>query len=384
MYPSRHKLLAVLMTTLPAIRLAPRVTVGLLLSYTWVNKAGSVQTDKAIRLYMKRHGDTVQGHKTWIIRKDTTGPKPDVAAVSPGAAPVVTRDEGGYSDRNRVIKQCTGRVVAVANKAKVPLIIMNAGAAAITTKSPYVTRVSFTMWHAGYPMGEYAAKQMGFKRVITMFANYAPGKDSNNAFKTGFIGVGGKVIDEIPLPFPKMPDHTPFLQRVKDAEPDALYAFVPAGKWATALMKTFGDLGLKEAGIALIGPGDIIDDVELANMGDVPLGLVNAHHYSAAHDSPENKAFVAAWKQSTGPIPHPTSWQCRVGLPDGARARWRCPVSVAACRRQPGDYRCGDVPPHPFTARRRGARPGTRTLLRSPASLGNGHSACLAAQSPAP
>jgi len=276
---------------------AKTVKVGLLLPYSWVNKNHAQQIDNAIKLYMKLKGDSVGGHKIEIIRKDSTGPKPDVAGRL--AQELVTRDK--VDILAGVVYSNNGfRVAAVANKAKIPLIIMNAGAAALTTKSEYIARVSFTMWHAGYPMGEYAATKMGVKKAITMYANYAPGKDSNNAFKTGFTKHGGEVVDEIPLPFPKMPDHTPFLQRVKDTKPDALYAFVPAGKWATALIKTFGDLGLKDAGIKLIGPGDITDDVEINNMGDTPIGLVNAHHYSAAHPSPENKAFVAAWKKEYG------------------------------------------------------------------------------------
>jgi len=98
----------------------------------------------------------------------------------------------------------------------------------------------------------------------------------------------------------KVPDFTPFFQRVKDASPDCFYVFVPAGNNAKAVAKGFTDLGLKEAGIRLIGPGDITQDTELQGMGDSAVGMITAHHYSADYDTPENQAFVKAWKAEYG------------------------------------------------------------------------------------
>jgi branched-chain amino acid transport system substrate-binding protein len=65
-------------------------------------------------------------------------------------------------------------------------------------------------------------------------------------------------------------------------------------------MKAYGDLGLDKAGIRFIGPGDITTDEELPNMGDVAVGVITAHHYSAAATRPANKAFIAAWKKEYG------------------------------------------------------------------------------------
>src|SRR5205809_7511007 len=96
------------------------------------------------------------------------------------------------------------------------------------------------------------------------------------------------------------------MQRVKDARPEARKVFIPAGKTASAVMKNFSDLGLDKAGIKLIGPGDITTDEELPNMGDVAIGVLTVHHYSAAAERPANKAFVAAWKKEYGAsdVPH--------------------------------------------------------------------------------
>ncbi|MEE8302017.1 MAG: ABC transporter substrate-binding protein [Candidatus Tectomicrobia bacterium] len=276
---------------------AATVKVGIILPYSGPNAQIGQQLDRGMELYVKLHTNELGGHKIQLIKRDSTGPKPDVAKRL--AQELITRDKvdiiGGIVYSNNALA-----IAGLSKKARVPVLIMNAGAAVITTKSPYIARVSFTMWQAAYPLGEYAYKNMGIRTVAVAYANYAPGKDSKTAFITAFKKAGGKVVAEIPFPFPKIPDFTPFLQRVKDAKPDGLYVFIPAGKWATGVIKTYGDLGMREAGITLFGPGDITQDSELPNMGDVPIGIITMHHYSAAGDRPENKRFVKAWKEAYG------------------------------------------------------------------------------------
>ncbi|MCH7915652.1 MAG: ABC transporter substrate-binding protein [Deltaproteobacteria bacterium] len=281
----------------PSSIFAATVKIGIILPYSGPNAQIGQQLDRGMELYVKLHPNELGGHKIQLIKRDSTGPKPDVAKRL--AQELITRDKvdiiGGIVYSNNALA-----IAGLSKKAKVPILIMNAGAAVITTKSPYIARVSFTMWQAAYPLGEYAYKNMGIKTVAVAYANYAPGKDSKTAFITSFKKAGGKVVVEIPFPFPKIPDFTPFLQRVKDSKPDGLYVFIPAGKWATGVIKTYGDLGMKEAGITLFGPGDITQDSELPNMGDVPIGIITMHHYSAAGDRPENKKFVKAWKEAYG------------------------------------------------------------------------------------
>lgn len=276
---------------------AETVKVGIILPYSGPNAQLGQQVDRGFELYQKLNAKGTGGHKIEIIKRDSTGPKPDVAKRL--ATELITRDKVDivagvvYSNNAFAISDVT-------RKAKVPLLIMNAGTAAITTRSPYTARVSFTMWQAAYPLGKYAYDKMKIRTAAVAYANYSPGKDSKNAFTKAFTAAGGKVVADIPFPFPKIPDFTPFLQSVKDAKPDALYVFIPAGKWATGVMKTYDDLGMRAAGIELIGPGDITQDSELPNMGQVPLGVITMHHYSAAGDRAENKAFVAAWKKAYG------------------------------------------------------------------------------------
>jgi branched-chain amino acid transport system substrate-binding protein len=179
----------------------------------------------------------------------------------------------------------------------VPFVIMNAGTSVITTRSPYIIRASFTLWQASYPLGQWAAKK--FKTAYTLVSDFGPGHDSEEAFIKGFTEGGGKMLGSVRVPL-QNPDWAAYMQRVKDAKPDVLKIFIPAGKTATAVMKNFSDLGLGAAGIKLIGPGDITTDEELPNMGEVALGVLTVHHYSAAAERPANKAFVAAWKKEYG------------------------------------------------------------------------------------
>jgi branched-chain amino acid transport system substrate-binding protein len=175
---------------------------------------------------------------------------------------------------------------------------MNAGTAMITTKSPYIARVSFTLWQSSYPLGTWAAKN-GIKSVYSLVSDYGPGIDADAAFTKAYTDAGGKIAGAVRMPV-TTPDFVPFLQRAKDAKPDAVFCFVPAAKAATAFMKAFGDLGLRDAGIKLIGPGDITTDEELPGMGDPAVGTITMQHYSAAGDRPANKAFVAAFKAEFG------------------------------------------------------------------------------------
>lgn len=281
---------------------AQTVKLGIIDSYSGPMAGVGEQLDRGIRLYMKQHEkDLPPGVKLEIVRRDDTGPNPEVAKRL--AQELITRDHvqllGGVVFTPNALS-----IAPLATEAKVPLIIMNAGTAMITTKSPYIARVSFTLWQSSYPLGEWAAKH-GIKTVYSVVSDYGPGIDAEQAFTKGFNDNGGKMVGTVRIPLAN-PDFVPFLQRAKDAKPDAVFSFVPAGKEATGLMKTFGDLGLRQAGIKLIGPGDITTDEELQNMGDVALGVVTMFHYSAAANRPANLAFVKAYKAMFGATQEPS------------------------------------------------------------------------------
>ena len=251
--------------------------------------------EKGYKLYLKHHEKSLPpGVKLELIVRDDGGPNPDNAKRL--MQELIARDKVQLIT-GLAFSPNAAAVASLATEAKVPVFIMNAGTSVITTLSPYISRYSFTLWQSCLPLGEWSARK--FKRVYTAVSDYSPGHDCETAFTKGYKDKGGEVAGSVRMPVAS-PDFIPFMQRARDAKPDAVMAFIPAGRQATAIMKAYGDLGLDKAGIKFIGPGDITTDEELPNMGDLPLGVLTVHHYSAAADRPANKAFIAAWKKEYG------------------------------------------------------------------------------------
>jgi branched-chain amino acid transport system substrate-binding protein len=237
--------------------------------------------------------DLPPGVKVTLIYRDDTGANPDVAKRL--AQELVTREHVNFL-AGTVWSPNAAAVASIATEAKVPFIIMNAAGAAITRLSPYIIRDSFTLWLVSTPIGQWAAKQ-GWKKGYTAVTDYAPGFDAEGGFTKGFTDGGGTVVDKVRMPFPT-DDYSPFIQRIKDSKPDVAFIFVPAGKKATAVMKAWSDLGLKQAGVTLVTTQDVMLDEELPNMGQVPLGIVSSGTYSAAATRPANQVFLNAWRNA--------------------------------------------------------------------------------------
>jgi branched-chain amino acid transport system substrate-binding protein len=275
---------------------AQTVKVGIINTYSGPFAEPGELIDRGIKLYMKEHEkDLPPGVKVELIRRDDTGPQPDVAKRL--AQELITRDQVQIL-AGIVYTPNALAVAPLVTEAKVPLIVMNASTPSITTMSPYIARVSFTLWHSSYPLGQWAAKH-DIATAFTAVSDYAPGIDAEQAFTKGFTENGGKVVGSVRIPL-QNPDFAPYLQKAKDAKPAALFVFVPAGTQAVAVMKAFGDVGLKQAGIKLIGPGDITTDEGLDAMGDAALDVITMGHYSAVGKAPRNAAFVQAYQAEFG------------------------------------------------------------------------------------
>jgi branched-chain amino acid transport system substrate-binding protein len=278
--------------------LAQTVKIGVVLPFTGGGAEFAQQVDRGMQMYMKLNPGAFAPYKVELIRRDSKNPGGAVAKTA--VQELIAQDN---------VDILTGFIYSpdaiasapLATAAKKPMVIMNAGTAWITNLSPMISRVSFSMWHSGFAMGEAAAKIVKAKTAVVGYTDYPPGKDSLHAFKTGFEAAGGKVIDEIPMGGPgQVPDFTPFFQRAKDKKPDVFFVFVPAGGHAVAVVKTYAALGMRDAGIRLIGPGDITQDIKLQSMGDAAVGLITMHHYNADLDNPANKRLVAGWKKEYG------------------------------------------------------------------------------------
>lgn len=300
---------------------AQTVKIGLINTYSGPMASNGDQIQKSIDLFQKLNASKLPpGVKVEIIKRDDTGINPETAKRL--AQELIVREKVNLIT-GVVWTPNAAAIAPLTKEAKVPFVIMNAGTAMLTTLSPYIVRTSFTLWQSSYPMGTWAAKK--FKTAYIAVSDFGPGHDAQEAFTKSFKAGGGLIVGNVRMP-PPTTDFAPFLQRVKDAKPDALFVFVPAGKSATALMKGFGDLGMAQAGIKLIGPGDITTDEELPNMGDVPIGVTTMFHYSAAGDRPANKTFVAEWQKAYGPKSWPNfisvgAWDAMQAIYDAIAAQ---------------------------------------------------------------
>jgi branched-chain amino acid transport system substrate-binding protein len=267
------------------------VKIGLIVPLTGGQASTGKQLDNAVKLYMQQNGDTVAGKRIEVIVRDD------------GAIPDNTKrivQELIVNDKVQVIAGfgITPAALAaapLATQAKIPQIVMLAGASIVTERSPYIVRTSFTLAQSAVIVGDWAPKN-GIRKVATLTTDYAPGNDALQFFKARFTAAGGEIVEEVKVPLMN-PDFAPFLQRIRDARPDAMFVFVPGGQGGN-FMKQFSERGLDRSGIKIIGPGDVMDDELLNGMGDAALGAVTAHMYSAAHPSPMNRQFVAAYQKT--------------------------------------------------------------------------------------
>ena len=270
---------------------ADPVKIGLILPMSGPFAAYGKQIEHGIRLYIAQNGDTYGGRKVeFVLKDDNPGTSGDIDKRL--AQELVVKDKvdllAGFG-----LTPSAFAVAPVATEARKPMVVMNAATSAITTKSPYIVRTSMTLPQNTAPIASWAAKN-GIKTVFTLVADYGPGHDSETQFKKTFTAAGGQVVGEVRAPV-KNPDFAPFLQKIKDTKPDAVFIFLPPGAETIAFMKGFKERGLAQAGIKLISTGDLPDEDILDAIGDSALGLITSFHYSEAHKSPENQAYVAAY-----------------------------------------------------------------------------------------
>lgn len=274
----------------PAAWAQDTIKVGVIASFSGPFADYGKQMQGGIKAWMAQHGDSVAGKKIQIIYKDTTGPSPEIAKRL--AQELVVREKVDFLAGFGLTPEALA-VAPIAQQAKKPMIIMNAATSIITTKSDYIARFSMTLPQISAPMGDWALKNK-IRNVATVVADYGPGIDAEKAFSDRLVKNGGKVVEAIRVPL-RNPEFAPFIQRIKDAKPDAVFVFVPAGEQSIAIMKGYRERGLAAAGIKVIATGDLTDDHVLPAMGDNTLGVITTFHYSAAHKSPENDAFLKSF-----------------------------------------------------------------------------------------
>ena len=273
---------------------AEPVTIGLVLPMSGPFADCGKQIERGMRLYLAANGDTVAGRKVkLIIKDDNPGSAGD---VSKRLAQELVVKENVDLLAGFCMTPAAMAVAPLATEAKKAMIVLNAAASAITTRSPYIVRLSFTLPQNSGPMATWASRN-NIKKVYTLVADFAPGYDAEAQFKKTFTAAGGEIVGELRVPV-RNPDFSPYLQRIKDAKPDAVFVFLPASAETIAFVKSFSDRGLAQAGIRLIATGDLTEETVLDAMGDTAIGTITSFHYSQSHKSPENDAFTALYSDT--------------------------------------------------------------------------------------
>lgn len=270
--------------------------IGWLGSYSGGAATFGIETDTAIKIWMDQHGDTVAGRKIELIRRDTTGPAPDVVRRLVQELISVQKVEliAGI--------ELTPNALATAGlstQAKVPVLIVNAATTSILDKAPYMSRFGFTTGQAVAPFGKWAADH-GYKNVYAIYTDYGPGIEAGASFKRTFTAAGGTILGEVRPPLSN-PDYSAYVQRAKDSHPQAIFIFAPAADHPIAFLKAYRDSGMAEAGVRILATGDLSDENAFDQLGDASLGMITVFHYSEAHDSPLNHAFVKAFYAAAPP-----------------------------------------------------------------------------------
>jgi branched-chain amino acid transport system substrate-binding protein len=267
------------------------VKIGVILPYSGPFADAGAQLDAGIALYLQQHGDEVAGKKIEIIRKDTGGPAPDVAKRL--AQELVVRDKVDILAGFALTPEALG-AADVSKEAQKLMVVMNAATSVVTEKSPYIVRSSFTTPQVNTALGKWAAEH-GIKEAYTLVADYGPGHDAAKAFETAFTEAGGKIVGSDRTPVAN-PDFSAYVQRVKDANPEAVYIFIPGGAQPAALGKALAERGLTPPNTKVLGQGELTHPEALESMGDVANGIITGFHYTLERDDPINKEFVAAYQ----------------------------------------------------------------------------------------
>lgn len=265
---------------------AETIKVGVIAPFSGPFAIYGKQFQEAVQVYVAQHGTAAGEHEIEWIWKDSGGPDPDQARAL--AQELLIRDQVDYLAGFTFTPNALA-VAPLIEQSQTPTVIFNAATSSINRESGFFLRTSYTLWQVTEPLAQWAWDE-GIRTVSTTVADYGPGIDAENAFVASFEALGGQVVDKVRMPL-NTTDFTPFLQRVRETAPDAVYAFLPGGPPTFTYTKTYNENGLAAAGIRFLGTAET-EEVNLQDLGDAAIGLTTAFHYSGAHESEANAAFT--------------------------------------------------------------------------------------------
>jgi len=295
------------------------VKIGVLLPYTGPLSVQGIDTTRGIELYLGKIGNRAGGREIRLLKEDGEG-KPDVALTK--IKKLIERDRVDFvvGPVNSVVALAVRNYV---HEQGTPLVVPVAFTRVLTSPqqaSPAIFRVAETTDQANYPMGAWMMKNTKYRKVLVMATDFVAGRHAVEAFMAGFRAAGGEIVKEIYAPL-GTPDFAPYLAQAGAQKADAIYAFFP-GADAIRFVKQYREYGLAER-MALTGYNVLTDDTILPALGDAALGILTVSGYTAAIDSPENRAFVADYDRAHG------TWPSRY-----SEAGWTSAALVAAAVEQ--------------------------------------------------
>ncbi|MEY2952856.1 MAG: hypothetical protein RLZZ401_943 [Pseudomonadota bacterium] len=300
------------------------VKVGLLFSYSGPSGLSGQHSDDTVKVFQQRYGMMAGDKKIELVKRDTTGPNPEVAKRL--VQELIVREKVQLM----IGPDFTPNVLAAAplvTEGKVPTVITGAATTGIIgEKSPYYVRTFFTIPQVVAPLAQYAYKS-GVRKLFVVVADFAPGHDAEDLMGKSFPALGGTVAGNLRISL-RSPEFSSHMQRIKDAAPDAVFVFLPVGELTVQFLKAYSDSGLKNTPIKLIGTGDLTDELLLENAGDAALGVITSGYYSAAHDSAMNKQLVADHAQFKH-SPIVAVWDALRLIYDGVAAQKGAPFDAA-------------------------------------------------------
>ncbi len=264
------------------------VKIGVILPYSGPFADAANQLQAGIDLYIAKHGDEVAGKKIEIIKRDTGGPAPDVAQRM--AQELVVRDGVDILAGFALTPEALG-AAPIADEAQKLMVVMNAATSIVTEQSPYIVRTSVTIPQVNYAFGKWAFEEAGVKQAYTLVSDYGPGHDAESSFSKGFTEAGGEIVGSDRTPVAN-PDFSAFVQRVRDANPEAVYIFVPGGAQPAAIGKALADRGLAPPDTKIFAQGELTHPEALESMGENARGIITTFHYTLERDDPLNKDYV--------------------------------------------------------------------------------------------
>jgi branched-chain amino acid transport system substrate-binding protein len=278
------------------------IKVGVLAQFSGQFADFGQQIGNGIETFIREHGDTVAGKKIVVMKRDQSGPNPERAKQL--AQELIVREKVDFI-AGIDFSPTAFAIAPLITEAKKPTVIMNAATLGITDTSPYFVRFASTLEALETKLGEWAAKN-GVKKCYVVVSDYVAGHAAGDGFKKSFTASGGQIVGEMGVPLEGL-DFAPYVQRIADLKPEAIFLFLASTKQSEEFSKLYVQLGLKAAGTKLLGATDLFPQSPSAAKAasDAEIGAYSVQNYSWTLDTPLNKKYVADYTKYFGTELHP-------------------------------------------------------------------------------